>query len=357
MNRAYRVLLPSFVFASLGMLACRSGNDDAAGGAGSTSSTMSTGTKMTTTTGSMNSTGSDTTSSGMGGSGGMLGCSGPDHTVQEISDGTLGPGLKITVKGVVAMSEKFLVAGSGKNPTSCLWGVFVSAPGLTETGPNTGAIALSYGNQPSIPEGSTDGIAYCPKQEPGLPGDKIPDDVKPGDVLDIVGVTAVFPSMFNCDTTKDPAQTVPMHQLSQVCSVTKTGTATPPAPHKLTAAEIDKVASTTDKDFHDQWGAVQVELDNAVVAPQMGSNVGTDFKLHVQSGIEVSNKATFRAYQQDECHGGFKYAAPNLTLTKVVGFHYLNFCDWEIAPGDKCKDLSPASDDCVSASVTSCLGM
>lgn len=356
MSRAYRVVLPSFIFASLGILGCRTEDDGTGGAGGSSSATMSTGTKgTTTTTGNMSTTGSNTMSStGTG----QVGCNGDEHTVQDISDGTIGPGIKITVKGAVAMSEKFLVAGTGKNPTSCLWGVFISAPGLTETGPNTGVIALSYGNEPSIPAGSTDGIAYCPKQEPGLPGDKFPDDTKPGDVLDLVGVTAVFPKDFtNCDTAKgDPAQTVPMRQLTQVCSVTKTGTATPPAPHKLTADEISKLASTTDTAFHDQWGGVQVQLDNAVVEPQMGASVGTDFKLHVQSGIEISNKPTFRAYKQDTCHGGFHYPAPPLTLTKVVGFHYLNFCDWEIAVGDKCGGMVPPSNECVMDNITSCIG-
>jgi len=288
----------------------------------------------------------------MGGSGGgPIGCDGPVHTVQEVSDGTLGPGLKIKLQGVVAMSEKFFVA---KGSNSCLWGVYVSAPGLTETAPHTGALVLSYGNPPA-----DDGMGnfFCPKQQPGLPGDKIPDDTKPGDVLDLVGVTATFPQTFNCDPTKDPQQTVPMHQLAQVCNVTKTGTATPPAPHKLTATEIAKVSSTTDKDFHDQWGAVQVELDNVAVVPQGGAAVGPDFKVHVAPDIEVSEKAFFRAYQKDACHGGDIYSDPNTTFNSIVGFHYLNFCDWEISPADKCKDLDPQSEDCVTKGVTSCVGM
>jgi hypothetical protein len=363
MRRAYRVLVPSFVVASLGLLACRSGGDDNTGGAGSTSATMTTtGTKMSGTTGSMSTTGSNTTSSGEGGGGGgPIGCSGPEHTIKEISDGTLGPGLKITVKGAVAMSQLFLVSGSGPDPSSCLWGVFISAPGLTETAPNTGAIALSYGTPPSVPVGSMDGKLYCPAlgKDPTV-GSKFADDIKPGDVLDIVGVTDEFPNDFANCTGTNPKNTVGMIQLSQVCSATKTGTAAVPTAHVLTAAELAAFDSTTDKDFHHMWGGVKVRLENvtATAVDKFGLKMDENATAGTVETHDVNRKVWYRPLSDNTtCHGTDLAYPVGQMFTSVDGFHYLNFCTWGLVPGDRCGDFNPASMDCMSKSITTCVAV
>lgn len=340
MSRAYRVVLPSFIFASLGIIACRT-EEDGSGGAGATSGST-TGSKGTTTSTMTTTTGSNTTSTMSSGTGGQVGCSGDEHTVQELSDGTIGAGIKVTVKGAVAMSKKFLVSGSN----SCLWGVYISAPGLTETAPNSGIVALSYGTPPMIPPGGN--TAFCPKQgqTPDLDaGDKIPNDVAPGDVLDLVGVTATFPTMINCKAD-EPQNTVPQHQLAQVCSVTKTGTAPVPAPHKLTAAELMGVGSTTDKDFHDKWAGVWVEADN--LTPVGPMTVGMYGVIDTTQNVQLRSKIFYRGYAgSDACHTSWEYATTE-PFTSVKGFHSLSFCDWGIEVNDKCGDIVPNSDDCTA---------
>ena len=107
---------------------------------------------------------------------------GAEHTIQEITNGTIGPDIKVTIKGAVAMSHKWLVSGPG-SAGSCLYGVFVSAPGLTTTAPNTGILVVSYGNEPVT---NDEGDTFCAKVDgTEESGGNIPDDVKPGDVLDI----------------------------------------------------------------------------------------------------------------------------------------------------------------------------
>src|SRR5690606_20272872 len=132
--------------------------------------------------------GSSGTDTGSGG-GPIVGCEGAEATIQQLTTGEIGVDQKVTLKDVVAMSHKFLVSKS-KNTGSCLWGVFVSAPGLTDTAANTGMIILSYGTDASIPEGET--VAYCPKLGQDPTGDQIPDDVAPGDVLTVTGTNQVF---------------------------------------------------------------------------------------------------------------------------------------------------------------------
>jgi len=234
MRRIVSVL--PFVCVSVLSVACRNSSVTSATGSGGNASTTVTGTTTTVTGGTT--TGATTSTGGM-----MCPVGAPTHTVQEVTNGTLGSKTDATLKGVVAMSKKFLVSSK----TSCLWGVFVSAPGLTETAENTGLLALSYGTPPVIPPGGGT-TAYCPEQDASPPapaGDSFPDDVKPGDVLDLVGTTASFPTTFNC-MAPDPANTVPMRQFSSVCSVTRTGTAPLPKAHVLSAAEIASLTSTSD---------------------------------------------------------------------------------------------------------------
>ena len=142
-------------------------------------------------------------------------------TIDQVAtyNGDLGTGVHVKVVGAVAMSHKFLVSQS-KSTGSCLWGVFLSAPGLTTTAANTGILAVSYGTDAVTNEA---GSAFCPVPPLDPAGDMFPDDVAPGDVLDVIGKTDAYaPSA--CGTMGNPAAT-PQVQLSSVCQVTKTGTA------------------------------------------------------------------------------------------------------------------------------------
>jgi len=286
----------------------------------------------------------------MGGSGGQLGCDGPEATIQDITSGTIVPNTKVTLKGVVAMSEKWNVS----HGSSCIWGVFVSAPGLSETAPNTGVLALSYGTPPAIPPGGTK--ALCPKQTDPT-GDQIPPEVKPGDILDLVGVTAYFPApgQITC-MAGEPQNTVPMRQFGQVCSAKITGSGPVPASHVLTGADLTSLTSISDKAFHDQWGGVKVRVENAAVIPS-GSPpavVGAFGVITVQPGIPFGDKMYYRGYGTSICHAGPVYTDTGMTFNAVEGFHYLDFCEWGLAVADKCADLEPPSTDC--GAVTSCVG-
>jgi hypothetical protein len=358
-----KYILPC-VLGSVVLLACRKSAVTSATGAGGTTSATASVTTSYASSGTMGT-----------GTGGAM-CAGDPHTIQEVTSGTLGSGTVATLQGVVAMSGKFLVSSK----TSCLWGVFVSAPGLTETAENTGLLALSYGTPPMVPAGGTK--AYCPEQGVVPAGDSIPDNVAPGDVLDIIGTTASFPTTFTtCVLPSNPVNSIPMRQFTNVCSVTKTGTATPPKAHLLTGADVMSLSdgdgtNQASIDFHNKWGGVKVRVEMAAVQPGTTATSTpaalTDCdtgltppctvrgfgNIVVGPGMTFGDKMYYRGYQKDSCHSGPVYASSSETFAFIEGFHYLDFCTWALEINDRCADVSPPPDDCLSAMppVTSCAG-
>jgi hypothetical protein len=279
-------------------------------------------------------------------------------TVQQITEGTVGPGTVVRLEGVVAMSQQFLVSRNSTT-NSCLWGVFVSAPGLATTAANTGLLVTSYGVLATVPDGGTS--AYCPVRSVDPTGSAIPDDVQPGDVLDVIGEADYF-LLDNC-ATEPGGTTVPQRQLSQVCSVVVTGTVAVPAPAVVPPADVARLAAQTDTAFHDQWGGVKVRLTGVgadvpaspTTCTMGGNSVVGNYGIITlaSSSIPVSPKLYYVGYLRSEpCHAypEFCTAGASYSWTAIDGFHYLDFCTWGLAPNDKCAEFDPRSADCTSSS-------
>ncbi len=344
----------AFAFGS-GMAGCQSDNSSSgsestlSGGGGAGGGDITTGSTQPGATNGSSTSGTGTSATGTGG-----GVTNPatDSTITDITKGNVGQKVKVKLTGVVAMSPKFLVSQSSTSG-SCLWGIFVSEPGITETQPNSGLLALSYGTDASISDGGTK--AFCPTLGKTPAGDAFPDDTKPGDVLDLTGTTALF-IQSACGTTPHDGgvdSSVPQYQLSNTVIANKTGTATPPTPHKLAADEVAKLASPTDTAFHNQWGGVKVEVDSVTAEPQAGA-VSDQYGNIILSGSElnVPDKIYYSGYLKpnDACHSGPVYATAAEAFTSIQGFSYLDFCTWKLEPADKCLDFNPPSEDCQKTS-------
>jgi hypothetical protein len=270
--------------------------------------------------------------------------------------GALGVKLPARLEGVVATSQKFLVSQS--NSGTCLWGVFVSAPGLAEAQPYSGIMLVSKGIPAAIPPGGNK--AFCPKlsnYKPGdpAPGDAIPDDVKPGDVLNVTGVVDEYIPASCGNLPTDSKQ--PQRQLAFTCKVDKTGTAAVPAPHVFSdPGDIAKLADQADAAFHMQWAGTRVAVKNVKPEPQPdpagGANpvvVGKFGVIKLQgSGLEIGDKIYYRGYEQNGCYKAPVYSDLNMTFNEIEGLHYLNFCTWGVQPNNKCADFDPASQDCAT---------
>ncbi|HSN98249.1 MAG TPA: hypothetical protein VLS89_08120 [Candidatus Nanopelagicales bacterium] len=338
------------------------------------------GSATTTSTGEGGGTGGNGTGgNGTGGSGG--GAELPVVTIQDITSGVAMPGSDVQVKGVIAMSPKYLVSQSSSG--SCLYGVYISAPGLTETQPYSGVLAVSYGSQAT--QGS-DGKLYCARLGQDPAGDAFPDDVRPGDVLNIVGETSHFllsfcgdacgdttctaaelacyedPDCpdFRCwdDCSADPIpyreSAVKQRQLAKVTMVERTGNGPVPTPHTLTGAEIAGLSSSDDQEFHDQWGGVKVRIEGATPVPWSQGNIVNFGSLVADVGgarIQVANDIYYRGYapDTDQCHNGPTFTDATITWNRIDGFSTIDRCLWVLQAADPCADLEPMSGMCTSA--------
>jgi hypothetical protein len=313
------------------------------GGAATTSNSTSTangGAGGASTTGTGTSTGTNTGSTTTGSA-----CDGAAHTIEELTNGTVGPKVKVQVTDVVATSRKFLVSGSKKDGGTCLWGVYVSAPGLTTAKANSGLLALGYGTKASIPDGAAE--ATCPSLQNGPVGDLLPDDVKPGDVLTLVGETDAF--ILNSCGEKPGESTIAQKQLAKLCSVTRTGTAPVPAPAVLAAKDITKLGAQTDKAFYDQWSGVKVRLEGVTAIDQgePGKPQTTDMYGNVVldgSNVMIGDKLYYVKGSQNFCEKGPKFSS--LAFDAIQGLVTLDYCTWKLQPTSKCKDFEPPSNGC-----------
>jgi hypothetical protein len=328
-------LLGSVAIAGSGLAGCRSSTTAGAGASASTTSSSS--------------------SSGTGASeGGAAALVTIEQITNPMATGYVGPSTPVQVQGVVATSIKVLVSHS-KTSGSCLWGVFVSAPGLTEATANSGVLAVSFGT-PAV-AGDAGGTAYCPTIQAGQPaGDAFPDDVAPGDVLDIVGTTdAYIPAACTAGDAGLGASMVPAIQLSKVTSVTRTSRgAAVPAPHVLTQSDLSTLAAGSDPTWLDAWNGVLVTAENVTAQSQAGAltdQYGHMLLAEGTNGIEVGDLLYYVGYVKntDACYSGPSFSTPPpINFTSITGFVYLDYCNWGLVPRDKCNDLQPPSDDCAS---------
>jgi hypothetical protein len=273
--------------------------------------------------------------------------------------GAIGNKTAVHLKGVVAMSQKFLVTKSSAG--RCLWGVFVSAPDVVggTTKAYSGVMVVARGTDAVL--NPQDQKTYCPKLGVAgeTPGDPIPDDVKPGDVLNVIGLTDYF--LLNNCANEPNGSTVAQRQVSNSCLVEKTGkTVTPPEAHVFTdAADLAKLASPTDKAFHDMWGGVKVRVEGqlaAVTQTVSGKpSVITSFGEVILQGsnLAIGDKIYYRGYLKasNACFDGPKFTVPmngSYMFEGIEGFAYLNYCTWGLQANNKCTDYSPASEDCAA---------
>lgn len=324
-----------------------SGTGDSGIGDAATTSSSGTGCAPTTSSSSVTSSSSSSTGgTGTVGDGGVV-------TIEQLTDptspGFIGSG-PVELAGVVATSTKFL---SSKSPTGeCLWGVFISSPGLATAAPHSAILALSYGSPATSVDG---GPAYCPVLQANQPaGDAFPDDTKPGDILDIVGSAGAY--LPNACTSSPPgppyySSHVAQYQLGNVVKADRTGSnGQVPAPHVLSCNEAAQLAAGLDAAFFDAWGGARVALQGVTAELQIGALLDEYGHMLMNDGIQVGDKLYYVGAVQatDACHASPTFATQTPTFSSITGFVYLDYCTWNMQPADKCHDLSPPSADCAS---------
>ncbi|MFO0591473.1 MAG: hypothetical protein U0441_28245 [Polyangiaceae bacterium] len=383
---------------SLGILAlaagCQPNTNSSAGGGGSGASSTGGSTSSGGTTSQGGSTGGNTGGSTGGSTGGTGGQNNDacemdvtDATVYQVTDGTIGEKVKVRLDGVIAMSNKFLVSHS-KSSGSCLWGVFVSAAteadgatALGTTAAGSGVVVLSYG-----PNADSASMQPCLNHDAAVAAgqeadaDVIPDDVKAGDVLKVVGTTSRF-LQAACGTNPNDTDLGQL-QIFTPCKAEKTGATKPvPSPHVLTVDELGKLAvqkSTGDGDIHNLWAGVKVRTPAVTPKQFSGNTCGSTMDKQCcaagvpactvdpygniilnEGGVSMPDSLYYLKTGEtgagDLCHVGPKFTdSPAPQWDYVQGFVQLNFCTWGLDATDKCADFSPSPNDCQAASVPAC---
>jgi len=236
---------------------------------------------------------------------------------------TLGDGIKLT--GVIATTQKFRTSGTPKKEgDSCLYGVFVADANATFQ-PYSGILVLSYGdNAVAAGTGFT-----CPSGT-----DLIPNDIKPGDAVDLSATYTEFgPTSTTCGKATPPLPPPSpdkMRQAMQLCAFTKKGAGTLPVPADVTPAAIANGGADVGK-----WmgGYVRIKDVEASSDISFGQFKIKGSELYVNDTIYYRGAAT-----APKTKTGDKF-------TSITGVSYLDFCTWTLAPSDVCGHTPiPATD-------------
>jgi hypothetical protein len=271
---------------------------------------------------------------------------------------------RVSVKGLVATSQKFLVS---KN--ACLWGVFATTAGDTTQEYGSievvakGAEAVTVevpgsGGAGGAGGGGTKTELRCPTE--GDKGGKIPNDIKPGDVFDVVGFVDEFKNN-NCD----PALALGQRQIENpdTFTITARGGNTP-APKEFTSVEeINKLGGgENEDDFTRKWsgGLVRISsgqgggfhVDESKLSPDAkcaaakGDIYFKEVSLPMNSNIPFFDLAEGGPFDPT-FKKGFEYTKDTV-FTSYTGIYSIDFCNWAIsvrtARGDDVQP--PAATSC-----------
>ena len=330
MKRAYFVaVLGSVVGTLLGVAACSEDNGTSTPAPAKDSGTDSA--KADTGVGG-DTGGGGTDTGGGGGDGGGSKCPSTVKTgsIESFRDpasagkAIVNDGVKLT--GVIATSIKYRTRNPKKAGDSCQFAVFVADANATFK-PFSGVQILAYGDNAVATDS---GGATCPTGT-----DLIPDDVKPGDKLDLTGTYTEFgPTASTCGAGTPPtAPPIPdkQPQVFKVCELTRTGTGTLPEPADVTAAQIEtKPADAGVASGAEAWkwvgGLVRIKDVTAASGLDFGAFKVKDSSLEVTDTIYYRGAATAPTVKAGD------------TFTSITGVMLLDFCTWSLAPS-KCTDM------------------
>lgn len=244
-------------------------------------------------------------------------------------------GVKLT--GVIATSIKYRTRNPSKAGDPCQYAVFVADANATFK-PYSGVQIIAYGADAVMNDA---GRATCPTGT-----DLIPDDIKPGDKLDLTGTYTEFgPSATTCGGGTPPVPPpIPdkQPQVFKVCELTKAGTGTLPAPADVTPSQVETRApdaGVAGGAENLKWVGGLVRIKDVEADTCTGTCTGAlafgAFKVK-GSTLEVTDTIYYRGAA----------TAPTVAVgdkfSSVTGVMLLDFCTWSVAPS-KCADMVWAS--------------
>ncbi len=222
----------------------------------------------------------------------------------DIATGVTRNKASVTLKGVVATTTRI-------NMGECWWSVFVRDPDTSKP----------YGLEIKFKPAGT-----CPANT------VIPSDIKPGDILDIVGTVLQYRPTVCAATVPPQMQVLP-------CSVKKVGS----DPSKAAPVVVSNPSDLKAGD--PRYKGMLVTVKNVAMAGKVTSGW---FRLQ-NSDVQVVHKLYYTSPCTDPAVCGSPRYDANETFTSITGINFLYQyanCEWVLGPRDKCTDISTPSRDC-----------
>ncbi len=257
-------------------------------------------------------------------------CGGEPVMLEEIHSGRVRSGVRVAVETLVASSQKFLVSEAKSG--SCLWGAMAAHP--SRVGAGSGLFVVSFGARHA--EG-----AAC---QPGTDG--LPDDLAPGDELDIEGTLDEFVPAA-CDGVAPALQL----RVDPRCAARRGGRVDAPASALLDAATADAIATGRSAELLRGWAGALVRLEG-VSATRDDDDGDAVLPFGVMRLEQTSLELHSRIYYFDLSGGGPRSPekAPRFTypasFASVSGHVFLDYCTWALGPRSTCSDFSPPGPGC-----------
>lgn len=258
-------------------------------------------------------------------------CSAQPITLEEAHSGQVRPGIAVSLGELVATSQKFLVSEAKSG--SCLWGAF--AAGAGKTGAGSGLFLVSFGAE------------HEPGQACQSGSDGLPDDLAPGDRLQVQGFLSDYVPGGCAEGTVAQAQL----RVDAACPARRVGSGPEPEAERIDPAVADALAAGRDPELLRAYGGALVELEG-VAARQDPDDGDAVFPFGVMRLVETALELHSRIYYFDLDEGGPRAVskAPSFPfptqLERVRGVVFLDYCTWALGPRDRCLDSVPASDGC-----------
>jgi hypothetical protein len=257
-------------------------------------------------------------------------CGAQRVTLEQIHAGRVRAGVRVSVGPIVASSQKFLASEAKSG--SCLWGAFAADP--EKRGPGSGLLLVSFGAQ-------REGGESCRADTDG-----IPDDLAPGDVLELEGKVDEY-APASCDGVARSLE----FAIDPACGARRMQRVAPPEPYDVDVALAERLAAGKDAELLRSYSGALLRL-HEVSAIRDEADGDAVFSFGVVRLAETALEVSSRLYYFDLSQGGPKAAVKTprfaypTTFRSVTGALFLDYCSWSLAPRDRCSDFDPASAGC-----------
>jgi hypothetical protein len=176
--------------------------------------------------------------------------------------------------------------------------------------------------------------------------DAIPDDVAIGDLVSIRGETEIYQPSW-CENATLAGQI--RVRARAICPVSKLGSAAPPEPLAIDVRTASELARGGGGQLSTLQATVvrlsEVSGKQDGTQPDIVGAYGT-IRLN-ETKLQVRDKIAFAglAKPPEGIGKNLEFGYPT-SFSRIDGLVFLDYCDWVLAPRDKCRDFDPPSADC-----------